>query len=280
MANIFLSVPILDKPEYRMIHSMYQSILSCREHKVRIFVNENDSLISRVRNVHLSLFYHEYPECDYFMSLDSDLEIVNCYTTNNIFSKLISHDKDFVGGLYALKKMQGPPVCSSVVADGKYARDAIPFNSGLLEMLWMSTGCWCLKRSAVEKMINAYPELTYVGDDNVAGKTIHGLYNPMLAELDDNGVKIKKYLSEDWSFTQRWKALGGKIYADTGIVLKHIGKQAYSLWNVEVVTKPADGKLGKPNQPPPQMPTINFTKTPTAQPSPTGLPPAGFDLKV
>ena len=60
MANIFLSIPILDKPEYRMIHSVYQAILSCREHRVRIFVNENDSLISRVRNVHMSLFYHEY----------------------------------------------------------------------------------------------------------------------------------------------------------------------------------------------------------------------------
>jgi hypothetical protein len=271
MANIFLSIPILDKPEYRMIHSVYQAILSCREHRVRIFVNENDSLISRVRNVHMSLFYHEYKDCDYFMSLDSDLEVVNCFNTNNIFTKLLSHDKDFVGGLYALKKMQGPPVCASVVANNLYARDKIPFNSGLIEMLWLSTGCWCLKRSAVEKMINSYPDLTYMGDDNVSGKVIHGLYNPMLVDIDDNGTKIKKYLSEDWSFAQRWKALGGQIYADTSIVLKHIGKQAYSLWNVEVVSKPAEA----PNQPPLQMPQINFTKAPNSP----SLPPAGFNLK-
>ena len=289
--NIFLSIPILDRPEYSMIHSTYQAILSCKEHRVRIFTNLNDSLISRVRNVHMSLFLNEYKECDYFMSIDSDLEIVNAFTTNNIFTKLLSHDKDFVGALYALKKMQGPPTCSSVVADGKYDREHIPFNSGLLEMLWLSSGCWCIKRSAIEKMVKAYPELTYVGDDNVAGKVIHGLYIPMLAELDDNGTKIKKYLSEDWSFSKRWKDIGGQIYADTSIVLKHIGKQAYSLWNVEVVSKPNDQtpQSQMPQQPP--MPSINFTKAPNAfnPTSPTSpvnptipftphLPPAGFNL--
>jgi hypothetical protein len=178
-----------------------------------------------------------------------------------------------VGGLYALKKMQGPPVCASVVANNKYSRDKIPFDSGLIEMLWLSTGCWCLKRSAVEKMINSYPELTYTGDDNVSGKVIHGLYNPMLVDIDDNGTKIKKYLSEDWSFAQRWKALGGQIHADTSIVLRHIGKQAYSLWNVDVVSKPIETS----GQPPPQMPQINFTKAPSSNPS---LPPAGFNLKA
>ena len=40
MANIFLSVPILGKPELRMIYSTYKAILSSGEHKVRIYFNK------------------------------------------------------------------------------------------------------------------------------------------------------------------------------------------------------------------------------------------------
>lgn len=245
MSKIFLSVPILGKPCLKMIYSMYQTILSCPEHKVRVYFNENDSLISRVRNVHMSVFYNDFPECDYFMSLDSDLEIVNAYPNNNLFSRLIAADKDFVGGLYAIKK-PGVRRCSSITLDGSTPQ----FDTGLQEMRWISSGCWCVKRSVVEKMVKAYPELTYDGDDNATGKKIYGLYIPMLYDLkegDFSNVKLpfRKYLSEDWSFAERWKNLGGQIYADTGIVLKHIGVHDYTLWDVEVV------KTQKPNIPPP-----------------------------
>jgi len=187
MANIFLSVPILGKPELKMIYSMYQAILSSGKHQVRVYFNENDSLISRVRNVHMSVFLNEFPECDYFMSIDSDLEIVNCYPNNNIFNKLVEHDVDFCGGLYAIKK-PGVRRSSSITADGSTPE----FNSGLVEMAWMSTGCWCLKRSVCEKMAKAYPELDYDGDDNASGKKIHGLYIPMLYDIKEGdfpGVK-------------------------------------------------------------------------------------------
>ena len=237
MAKIFLSVPILGKPELKMMFSTYQAIFAS-PHQVRIFFNENDSLISRVRNVHLSTFYYDFPEYDYFMSLDSDLEILNVHPTNNLFTKLLAHDLDFVGGLYSIKK-EGQSKCSSVLLD---AADHVPFDSGLKETRWLSSGCWCIKRSAVKKMVDAYPELIYDGDDNAAGKKIHGLYIPMLYDMhpeDFDGIDsvFRKYLSEDWSFCQRWLDLGGKIFGDTSIVLNHIGKFSYKIWNVEPVEK-------------------------------------------
>jgi hypothetical protein len=231
MSKIFVSVPILGNPEFKMINSLYQAIFSCKEHQVRLHVTQNDSLISRVRNVHMSIFYDEFKECDYFMSIDSDLEILNCYPTNNIFSKLVSCDKDFVGGLYALKDEKATtPSCSSIALD----REGFQFDSGIREMLWLSSGCWMIKRTAVEKMIDSYPELTYDGDDNASGKKIYGLYIPQIFDIDDHGFKFKKYLSEDWAWCERWRRIGGKIYSDTSIALKHIGKKDYALWNVSV----------------------------------------------
>lgn len=298
MAYIFLSVPILDRPEFKMIHNMYQAIYSCREHKVRLFVNENDSLISRVRNVHMSLFLEDFKECDYFISIDSDLEIVNCYRTNNIFTKLISHDKDFVGGLYALKNKTDIPRSSSVPLENGIDRGNIPFDKGLIPMRWLSAGCWCIKRTAVEKMVKSYPNLTYVGDDNVTGKPIHGLYNPDIFDVEDLNTKqtFKKYLSEDWAWCERWKKIGGEIFADTSIVLRHIGKYSYTLWNVEVVaTKVEDLPAAVPAAVPeaattapvqqkvipaitPITPITPIIPTPKVQ-SKSSLPPAGWNLK-
>lgn len=235
MANILVSVPILDKPELKMIQSLFNAALSSKGNKIRFLFNENDSLISRVRNVHISKFINEYPEMEYFISIDSDLEIMNSHPGNNIFDKLVGHDKDFVGGLYALKKPD--MILSSSV--GYEDNIHWEFDSGLQKMRWLSSGCWCIKRSAVENMIQNYPELIYDGDDNMSGEKVFGLYIPMLYDFpaEEDGSNVRKYLSEDWSFCQRWLDIGGEIYADTSIILNHIGKYAYKLWNVRPVVR-------------------------------------------
>ena len=263
MANIFLSIPILEKPEFKMIFSTYAAIQSCKDHKVRLFANENDSLISRVRNVHMSAFLNDYPECDYFICIDSDIELVNIYQTNNLLTKLISHDKDFVGGLYPLKQYKNKPTCASV-PEGNIDRTEIPFDQELLPMKWLSSGCWCIKRRVLEQMVKSYPELTYVGDDNMVGKPIHGLCIPEIFEIETEGKTFKKYLSEDWSFCERWKKIGGEIFADTSIVLNHLGKVPFSLWNVQVVSQP----IVKEAQQEVPSPTLV-----------TNLPEPGFDLE-
>ena len=233
MAKILVSVPVLGRPSLKMMQSLYSAINSCKEHDITIYTSENDSMISRVRNVHISTYIHDYKEYDYFVSIDSDLEIINIFESNNIFTKLVSHDVKFVGGLYALKK-EGEKVCASIPMD----RNRQPeFNGELKPMLWLSSGCWCLRRDAIEKMIETYPELTYDGDDNMVGKKIFGLYIPMLKTIHLEKKDVKKFLSEDWSFCQRWRDMGGQIFADTSIVLKHYGEKAYSLWDVEVVVR-------------------------------------------
>lgn len=277
MAKIFLSVPVLSQPELKMLYSTYQAMLSCGEHQVRIYFNENDSLISRVRNVHFSVFLDEFTDCDYFVSLDSDIEIVNAYHTNNIFTKLISHDKDFVGGLYPLKQTKTKPLCASIPLSKEITRENIPFDSGLIEMRWLSSGCWCIKRSAAEKIVKAYPELTYVGDDNVAGKPIYGVFIPALFNVEEGGRTFKKYLSEDWSFVERWRAIGGQVFADTSIVLRHIGKISHTLWDVEIVSQPQSESKTPVSTPTVLMPQPKAEAN-VIPPLPP-LPSAGFDLK-
>ena len=37
----------------------------------------------------------------------------------------------------------------------------------------------------------------------------------------------KQYISEDYSFCDRWKQLGGKVYVEPSLILNHIGSMNY-----------------------------------------------------
>jgi len=234
MASIFLSVPVHERPEMACMMALFKA-MTTTSHKVVFQQLEGDSLISRARNVHISVFLES--KCDWFCSIDSDLDIVNCFRGDNFFDRLVAHDVEFCGGLYALKDSRKRAM-SSVAWSG----DPLPkFNSGLVRMRWLSTGMWCLRRDGVEKMCRSYPELEYDADVHTPGKKCWGFYIPLLAEYGHKdfsnipeGKTFKKYLSEDWGYCHRWSAIGGEIWADTGIVLKHIGKFPYALYDVEV----------------------------------------------
>lgn len=223
MKKIFLSIPVSFRPELRMFFGIQRAIATSK-HQIVLYATEGDSLISRARNNHISIFLEKYKDCDYFFSIDCDIEVENNKENDNIFDKLIDHDKDFIGGLYALKR-QSEKRCASVRDNGSF--DPPEFNSGLVKMKWLSSGCWCIKRSVIEKMASNYPELQYDGEGEMYGKKIYGLYIPFIKEMEN---KKNKYLSEDWAFIERWINLGGEVYADTSIMLNHIGKYSYNLW--------------------------------------------------
>jgi len=77
----------------------------------------------------------------------------------------------------------------------------------------------------------------------MSGKKVYGLYIPMLKQIVTTNKTVTKYLSEDWSLCQRWRDLGGQIFADTSIVLNHIGEISYPMWNVETIVMKKDKTL-------------------------------------
>lgn len=234
--KIYIGMPILGDPKLECLTNLYRAINNIGSPDIQVSVNysQGDSLIHRTRNNHMAIFLNDFKEFDYFMFLDSDLEIQNCLPNNNIFRKLIEHDKDFVGGLYALKN----PMLrrsSSIQMD---PNANLKYNSGLLEMRYMSTGCWLLKRDAIERMVDHYPELEYDADEPFQGRKVHNLFGPFVKTLtkeDGAYFDTRKLLSEDWAFCQRWKDMGdgNKIYADTSIALIHHGTMGYRLFDVE-----------------------------------------------
>jgi hypothetical protein len=52
------------------------------------------------------------------------------------------------------------------------------------------------------------------------------MYNFFKVHIDKTN---RLYLGEDWTFCQTWKDMGGEIWIDGSVILKHVGSYTYGI---------------------------------------------------
>ncbi len=222
MATIFMACSILDRPELQFMQSYYKAKATTR-HEISECWTEKFAGLAALRNMLISRFLQGH--WDYFCSLDSDLILYNCERGNNIFDRLIAHDKEFTGGLYASRNPLANQVHTSCPVDQSGMNPA--FDSGLVEMKWLAGGCWMVKREAIKRAAEMFAD-TLRYDDNPAYPS-YALFNDMVVTLESGKRKL---LSEDWSFCERLRQAGCRLWADTRIILGHMGSLERRIWGM------------------------------------------------
>lgn len=218
--TVFLSYPVHNTPMMKSVLSVFNAISSSRYCQVKFTCIQGDSFIQRVRNEAVTEFVGQI-DFDYFCTIDSDITLLNSHPDDNLFDILLKDDRDFVGGLYSLKDTRR--ICSSLDIEGKRE---FSYNSGIIEMKWLSAGCHFIRRKVIMDMVQAYKDQQYVSDA-LSRRLTYGLYNPYIYEIegewraDFGNIAGRKLLSEDWAFVQRAKDIGYRIYADTRLLLLH-----------------------------------------------------------
>lgn len=183
-------------------------------HETEMHWIENCSLITKARNEHFSMFLAS--DCDYLLSIDSDLVITPPGCLDNMIQ---NYPKDgILGGLYAMKAIdtvtKNPPLNGVPLPN-----QTIQLNTGIKEMKYIPTGFMLISKSVAKKLAEHYKPLQYSNPQFPI--PFYAVYNTMIHE--------NNFLPEDFSFCQRCKDIGIKIYADTNIILGHIGQYLYSL---------------------------------------------------
>lgn len=179
----------------------------------------NDSLITRARNVLLAEFLAS--PCTDMLCLDDDLA-----WDGDEAMKLLDYPVDFVGGVYRAK-ISDPLYfvrwCDrpDLVADPEI---------GLLEVEGIPAGFMKLSRACVERMVMSFPHLQF--SDETAP-------NGMAWALFDFALEGGRYWGEDYVFCKRWREIGGRIWIDPDMTLKHVGKS-----NKDGIAKVYTGNLG------------------------------------
>ena len=170
----------------------------------------NESLISRARNTLTAKFLHTEGST-HLMFIDADIGWEPWHLL-----VMLNHDKDVVGGLYPMKSL---PV--------KWCVNGIPDAvqddpSGLIEVTKTGTGFLLIKRDVFSKL-NAHPAVKpFINDIG-----LDPALNPYMKTYFDTAVRENRYYSEDWTFCENWRDIGGQVFVDKRVLLKHTGTYVF-----------------------------------------------------
>ena len=175
----------------------------------------NESLISRARNT-LTAKFLDMPDATHLFFVDADIGWEPWHLL-----VLLNRDVDVIGGLYPMKTM---PI-KWVVNGFEGAEEG---EDGLQEVSKAGTGFLLMKKHVFAKM-NSHPAVKqYKNDIGLDPK-----YDQYLKTYFDTAVRQNRYYSEDWTFCENWRDIGGKIWVDKRVLLRHSGSYVFCMENQE-----------------------------------------------
>jgi hypothetical protein len=208
-----------------MFDACVQGLLDTQKEFARLGISfnivtlRNESLIPRGRNGIVSHFLAS--GCDRLFFIDADIG----FDAQQVL-RILAHDRDVVAGMYRKKQLETVDFAVNWIpsADCTAARDV---ETGAIEARHVATGFLCIKRHVIETMCHAYPHLRYRATQGErAGGQLPEFGHALFATYIDP-VTLED-LSEDWAFCARWRALGGQVWADPGVILDHCGTVSLS----------------------------------------------------
>jgi hypothetical protein len=200
-----------------------------------LFTAAHDSLITRSRNTLVKSFL-DATAATHLMFIDADIGF-----EPEAVHRLLSLDEEIAAGMYPLKVVDWSRM-SAVVRPGmpeQMLREAgmhfvgVPCTGdereerhGFVTGKYAGTGFMLIKRSAIEKMVAAYPETQYRSMQTYpattpGGTSFYNLFDCMIEP--ETGT----YLSEDFTFCHRFRKLSGKVWLDTESRLRHVGSMEF-----------------------------------------------------
>jgi len=193
-----------------------------------------DALIPRARQ-NIVAHFLENPLATHLLFIDSDI----AFEPERVF-RLLRFNVGVAAAVYPTKRIDWHKVAELAKAGSPNLESSslsyvmefddpakIVAKDGFAKVRYSGTGFMLIKREALEKMIERYPELRYSREHQAQDALRNSpwrsaLFNCLIDK--DNGI----YLSEDYSFCRRWTDLGGEIWVDLNSRLTHVGSIAFN----------------------------------------------------
>ena len=172
----------------------------------------NNQIVTRARNMCASIFMED-KSFTHLLFIDADV-IWNPLDVQ----KLILHKKECIIGIYPNKKSYWKNNDLTLNPSSVLESSNIQEYSKLLRVKYAATGFMLIERKGLER-IKEKVETFELPDSN--GNQIE------VKNYFDCKVVGKEYLTEDYYFSYLLNQNGGEIFADSTIMLRHIGFHEY-----------------------------------------------------
>ena len=165
----------------------------------------NESLISRGRNT-LAAKFLTNKDTTHLFFIDADIGFEPWHVLT-----VLDHDQDVVCGLYPMKSLPLKWVVNGV--EGAEKRDDF-----LVEVSKSGTGFMCIKQHVFDQVKKHPAVKPFNNDIGLPTELDEHMYT-----FFDTAVRENRYYSEDWTFCENWRDMGGKVFVDSRVLLKHTG---------------------------------------------------------
>ncbi len=166
-----------------------------------------------LRNIFLTLWF-DCSDATHLLFVDADMQF-----EPSLVADMLNANVPLIGAIYPTKRLPMTWVGSPIDPPAE------PDANGILELEYIGAGVMLIRRDCVEAMIAANtveiePDLTKTGlrpilEGQGASRVIKG--------FDKTKTESGRYLSEDYSFCERHRQAGGKVYAAINHQLTHLG---------------------------------------------------------
>lgn len=170
----------------------------------------NESLISRARNTLVAKFLNT-ENSTHLVFIDADIGWEPWHLL-----LLINHDVDVIGGLYPMKSLPVRWVVNGV------ENGAVSDDGNVVEVSKTGTGFMVVKRHVFDKL-QQHPAVVPFKNDIGLPQEL----DPHMRTYYDTDVREGRYYSEDWTFCENWRDLGGKVWVDKRVLLRHTGTYTF-----------------------------------------------------
>ncbi len=237
MDNKSIFLPLIDNGHGSIRANFLLSILRGFKDRDLHIDRFSDSLPSRARNRAAAHFLRETKR-EYIWFIDSDI----IFDEHHV-SLAMESDEPILAGIYC-KKSKGIEPCINTLPNHIETE-----CGGYQEIARAGTGFLRIHRSVLEKMKDC-------GEDNPNWSKHYTNHGQDEWDFFQVGVVNKEYLSEDWYFCDKARALGFKVMLDTRIQLRHEGSAVFPLEEVIEKLNAAGGRatVEAKTENPPRLP--------------------------
>ena len=223
-----------------------QNSFTQRGWQLNYLLQAGDALVTRARQTIVGHFL-ENPRATHLLFIDADIAFEPAQVV-----RLLEFDADVTAAVYPVKQIDWDKIPSAVAAGRspiesaalsyvveRDHRSELTVRDGFVKSRYAGTGFLMIRRAALERMIQHYPELRYRHEHRSADPLDSSpwrsaIFNCMIEP--ESGF----YLSEDFSFCRRWTDMGGEIWVDYTSRLEHVGLMVYRGNMAAAVDLPAE----------------------------------------
>lgn len=197
------------------------------------------TLVAHARNAFATRVLED-PSFTHLLFIDADMGF-----SPAAIQRMVAFDREFVGciaprrdmdldRMHRISRQVEDPERAKLVAQDYATTALIPstvegktgfmVEDGFVQAERIGMGLTLIKRSALERLRDAYPDLSAPASGRYKAMGVRETVCQLFESLQGaNGL----YQSEDFSFCERWRSLGGEIWVCIDELVTHVGRKAF-----------------------------------------------------